>query len=179
MIEVIDDFLPLYNFNQLQSTLLGSYFDWYFNSTTLAEEHLNKNKIRYRGHHFTHRFYKTRFIDPFMGEEKSSQYFSLLEVIISKLKLKRLVHIKANLGPRTLFHRKEGYHIDIDPPLPGVHKTAILYMNTCNGWTEFEKGGKVKSVENRIVIFDSNLKHQGVTCTNEQRRVLINFNYEV
>ena len=52
-------------------------------------------------------------------------------------------------------------------------------MNTCNGWTEFEKGGKVKSVENRIVIFDSNLKHQGVTCTNEQRRVLINFNYEV
>ena len=52
-------------------------------------------------------------------------------------------------------------------------------MNTNNGWTEFKKRGRVKSVANRAVIFDSNLEHRGVTCTDANRRVLINFNYEV
>ena len=28
-------------------------------------------------------------------------------------------------------------------------------------------------------IFDSNLEHQGVTCTDELQRVVLNFNYEV
>ena len=59
MYKIVDNFLDKETFNKLQDFVLGPNFDWYFNSTTLAEEHLNKNKIRYRGHHFTHRFYKT------------------------------------------------------------------------------------------------------------------------
>ena len=39
-------------------------------------------------------------------------------------------------------------------------------------------GDKVECVENRMVIFDSNLKHEGVSCTDQQRKVVINFNYE-
>jgi len=55
--------------------------------------------------------------------------------------------------------------------------TAIFYINTNNGWTNFKNGDKVESVENRLVIFDSNLEHEGVTCTDEIRRLVINFNY--
>ena len=83
--------------------------------------------------------------------------------------------IKANLAPRTVFHKESAWHIDSFP----CSTTAILYMNTNNGWTEFKKRGRVKSVANRAVIFDSNLEHRGVTCTDANRRVLINFNYEV
>ena len=56
--------------------------------------------------------------------------------------------------------------------------TSIFYLNTNNGWTQFKKGGKVKCVENRLVTFDSNLEHAGVTCTDQKRKVVINFNYE-
>ena len=42
----------------------------------------------------------------------------------------------------------------------------------------FKKGGKVKCIENRLVTFDSNLEHAGVTCTDKKRKVVINFNYE-
>jgi hypothetical protein len=28
-----------------------------------------------------------------------------------------------------------------------------------------------------MVIFDSNIKHAGITCTDEKRRVVVNFNY--
>ena len=47
------------------------------------------------------------------------------------------------------------------------------------GWTQFKKGGKVKSVANRMVIFDNNLLHAGVTCTDEKCRVVMNFNYDL
>ena len=56
-------------------------------------------------------------------------------------------------------------------------KTSTYYINTNNGWTEFEDGGKVESVANRMLVFDSNLVHGGVSCTDEKTRILINFNY--
>ena len=31
--------------------------------------------------------------------------------------------------------------------------------------------------ENRIVIFDNNLKHTGTTCTDTNRRVVMNINF--
>jgi len=52
-------------------------------------------------------------------------------------------------------------------------------LNTCNGWTKFKKGGKVDCVANRVVIFNSNLEHAGITCTDQKRKVVINFNYYV
>ena len=73
-----------------------------------------------------------------------------------------------------MFHDKGGYHIDGYD----CSHTSIYYVNTNNGYTKFKKGGKVKSVENRMVIFDSDDWHQGFTCTDQQRRVLINFNFD-
>ena len=43
---------------------------------------------------------------------------------------------------------------------------------------KFKNGDKVESVANRVVIFDSKLQHQAVSCTDEKVRVVINFNYE-
>ena len=55
--------------------------------------------------------------------------------------------------------------------------TSIFYVNTNNGYTKFEDGTKVESVANRMVIFPSNMKHIGTSCTDEKTRVVINFNY--
>ena len=80
--------------------------------------------------------------------------------------------IKANMGPRTHEIRRNKFHIDF----PNII-TAVYYINTNNGWTEFKNGDKVESVANRIIIFDSDTIHTGTTCTDEKVRVLINFNY--
>ena len=50
-------------------------------------------------------------------------------------------------------------------------------MNTNNGYTEFEGGQKVESVANRLVTFPSKIEHCGVSQTDEQTRILINFGY--
>ena len=55
--------------------------------------------------------------------------------------------------------------------------TSIYYVNTNNGYTKFETGEIVESVENRMVTFPSNIRHTGSSCSDEKIRVVINFNY--
>ena len=56
-------------------------------------------------------------------------------------------------------------------------KTSVFYLNTNNGGTKFKRGKFVRSVGNRMITFDSNYDHTGVTCTDQNNRVVVNFNY--
>ena len=162
--KVIDDFLPSYSHKQLQNVLLKYGFNWYFNDFKVTEGDGD--------YQFTHDFFNVRL------NGIISDNYPLCNILLSKLKIQKLDRIKANLTPRTFFHRRSKYHIDLNQNDPHQHTTtAIYYVNTNNGWTRFKKGGRVKSVANRIVIFDSKLEHSGVTCTDENKRVVMNFNY--
>jgi len=56
--------------------------------------------------------------------------------------------------------------------------TAVYYLNDNNGYTLFEKNNKkVMSKENRIVIFDAQMRHTGTNTTNQKKRVVLNLNY--
>ena len=50
-------------------------------------------------------------------------------------------------------------------------------MNTNNGGTKFEDCTFVNSVSNRMVTFDCSLKHAPVSCTDVDRRIVVNINY--
>ena len=165
--EVYDDFLPEHQFKNFDAQVLSNnYFPWYYNNGVV-----NAND---GGHQFTHTVFSLH-----KGGTLSA-LFPFFKPALEKLKVKNLVRIKLNLNPRTFFHRGAGWHVDYSPNDPFPHtKTAVFYLNTNNGWTSFKKGGRVKSKSNRIVIFDSSLKHQGVTCTDNNRRVIVNFNYDI
>ena len=157
--KVIDNFLSEYDFKQIQSVLMGPWFQWYYNDFIVK-----------KGDPFFQ--FKHTFYNPSLGSP--SEHLSLFDICQTKLGVKVLHRIKANLNPKTLFHRGGGYHYDFKDMT-----TAILYINTNNGYTKIKGYGKVKSVANRMVIFDSNLEHQVVSCTDEKRRVVVNFNYEI
>ena len=53
------------------------------------------------------------------------------------------------------------------------------YVNSNNGYTLFEDGTRVESVANRYLRLSGDLRHTGTSCSDEDRRVLINFNYYV
>ena len=84
---------------------------------------------------------------------------------------------KANLNYRTSDNHVGGFHTDFQDEQKNGVTTSILYINTNNGGTQFEDGTRVKSVANRMVTFDCSIKHASVSCTNQDRRILINFNY--
>ena len=157
-VEVIDNFLSPYYFNTLQSEVMGENFTWFYNSYTTDPGDGNNQ--------FTSAFYMN---------ELPYKHFPLIEPCLVKLNIvsQQLARIKANMKMQTVFHRGCGYHSDY----PDMN-TAIFYINTNKGYTKFKKGGKVKSIANRMVIFDSNLEHQGFTCTNEKRRIVLNFNWK-
>ena len=54
---------------------------------------------------------------------------------------------------------------------------ALLMLNTCDGYTGFEDGTNIDTVENRMVFFDSTEKHHSTNCTNQQFRLTMNINY--
>ena len=164
--EVIDNFLPSYQFKQISNVILSYSFPWYWNDGVISGDGDVNNPMSYQ---FTHRIF-----DLHEGGILSD-YYSLCDIIQQKLGVRKLSRIKMNLLPQTFFHRKGGMHTDLWG-LTSIQKTAIFYVNTNNGWTEFKKGGRVKSVANRMVIFDSNMVHAGITCTKD-RRVVANFNF--
>lgn len=93
--------------------------------------------------------------------------------MLKKLEVKSLIKAKANLNPYSPKLYKGYFHSDT------VHDnlTAVYYLNENNGYTFLKNNKKVKSKENRIVIFDAQMKHAGTNTTNEKKRVVLNLNY--
>ena len=153
--KVIDDFLP--NFKALKTLVMGHHFPWNYNDSILPPDHAGYKPL-------------PQFIHYFLYENgEPGPYYSHIRDCLNYFE-GRPLRVKANL---TMHNGDGGYHIDI----PNC-TTAILYMNTCEGYTKFKDGSIIDSIENRMVIFDSNLEHSGFTNTDGKRRVVINFNYE-
>ena len=156
-IEVIDNFLKTDEFNNLKNLFLSDSFDWYFNVGINTEK--EKNKFQ-----FTHLFFDNTTV--------YSRYLSLLKPILNKLNCKSLIRAKINLTTKTDKSIIHGYHNDYDN-----NKTAIMYFNTTNGKTYFKDYDPVDCIENRLIKFDSNLKHSSSSCTDKLNRVVLNINY--
>ena len=157
--EIIDNFLPYEEFEVLQQIILSTYFPWNY----IGKQSYVETDDSFQ---FQHTFYRE-------GESPVFYYKRKIEPLLEKLG-GTLIRAKAVLTLKTENPRNSGFHIDY----PNM-TTATYYLNTNNGYTDLKTGEKVESVENRMLIFDSNMEHQGVTCTDEKRRVLINFNYNL
>ena len=176
--KVIDNFLEEKNFKDVLEHITSTNFPWYY-----ADSIVKKSKSILSGYQkqpedvefdpvydfqFCHMLYRDY-------EFKSQAARVILKPFFKKLDVKASMRVKVNCGPNTPHHIKSGFHRDsmIEPP----HLTALYYLNTNNGWTEFKDGRIVESVANRMLIFPSNLYHTGVSCTDEKVRLVINFNF--
>ena len=161
MINIIDNFLPKKEFDDLKNTMESAYFPWYFNPFITDASELSDIDL----YQFTHRLFVGR-------EGPSSEGYQILEPIIQKLNVKAICRIKANLLVKTEKIREHAFHTDFFN-----NRTAIYYINTNNGYTKFADGKKIESIANRLIEFDSNMSHAGSTCTDQKCRIVININY--
>lgn len=155
--KIIDNFLDKQTFLNIKNILMSNSFPYFYNSTVSYE---NTND----GIYFTHKFY-----DNF----NKSGYCDLINPIINKLKIKSLIKIKANFYPPTEKIIEHGVHKDYI----FKHLGFLYYVNTNDGFTRLSKNIKIKSIENRGLIFQSYLDHNSTTTTNREGRFNINFNY--
>ena len=165
---VNDNFLSQQDFETIRDTITAGEFQWSFS------QYVDSPNEESTPGQFVHTVYS--------GCVPCSQFYnSLVPIIEHKLGISALYRIKLNLQPRLPEPFKYSFHSDLshdfEEDVASHWTTAILYINTNNGFTEFEDGVKVESVANRLVMFPSNFKHRGITQTDEQTRIMINFNF--
>jgi len=162
-VEIIKNFLDKDFFQQLKKLIIESEFSWFKRETMVTG---TKNNLGF----FTHSFYNNNRIN-------CDTYYKYIIPILNKLNSKAVIEVRANLTPSVFYKEKKcDFHTDNS----FNSNTAILYLNTCDGGTEFKIDNEIKfikSEENKIVIFSSDIKHRGTTSKNADFRYLINFNY--
>ena len=171
--EVIDNFLPQKEFQEIQTPILdtcsspGKLFSlranlaWVYNHTIVSEDETKNWKYFYMMHPI------------FSNEMILSSFYEKIKPVLQKLDAKALIRIKANLFPNSEKIHEHDEHIDYS----FSHKAAILYINTCDGYTKLEDGTKIDSVANRVLLFDASKSHCSTTTSNATARFNININY--
>ena len=155
--KVYDNFLPTIIAQKLLDIVLSEEFPWYYNHCILTDDIQS-------GYQFTHTI--TR------NGEVNSRWSQLIDPFVSRLGNPLVDRAKFNLNHPESEHRRSGFHID------SINQTtAVYYMNTTNGGTEFEDGTFISGIGNRIAIFDSNIRHSGVSHTGNCSRIVLNLNY--
>ena len=171
--KVIDNFLEENDFIKIQNKFLSETCKWEWSNVV-------ENDNSFYNFQFVHGVYLPTVLLK-KGYDPADIFRKItipempdIKPLLESLKTSAIIKIKVNLTTKTPTIIEHGFHIDHFFPKA---KTAILYLNTCDGYTLFSNGDKVESVKNRIVIFDSNIPHTGTTVTNQQRRVVLNINY--
>tara|TARA_R110002126_G_scaffold261722_1_gene404599 strand:- start:70 stop:576 length:507 start_codon:yes stop_codon:yes gene_type:complete len=161
--KVIDNFLPVLEFDVLQDSILNpkNDFNWYFmNHISIAEE--LKDEF-----FFAHMIFSNSEIIT------ANTTWSLMQVLFEKLKIKALIRAKINCYTRTEKILEHSLHKD----LPFKHKGCVFYLNTNDGYTLLEDGTKIKSIANRVLLFNPNDLHASTSTSDTNRRVTININW--
>ena len=165
-LKIFDNFLEKKDFEFVQHHMMSSQFPWHKGVVTNEERDIplcdELDNIQ-----FCNWIYKMN--------EPGGPEIKIVSSIINHpiLAMTSLVRVKANMNIRTSEIIEHGWHRD------GYFScnAAIYYVNTNDGYTKFEDGTKVESVENRLITFNTQDTHTGTTCTNERVRCVLNFNY--
>jgi hypothetical protein len=156
--KIIDDFLNKDEFKNLQEIIMSPDFPWFFQNHQVTDDDPFFSHIIFSKNKINSVFYKLFY-----------------NTFLNKLNCKALDEIRLNLLINRKEHLFSNWHID----RPYKCHTALFYINTNNGYTLLDEKEKIKieSIENRMLIFNSQIKHVAVSQVDVIRRIVINFNY--
>jgi len=194
---VIDDALPEFIFNKIQSSINDRMnMPWfYLEGTAYGDKDLINNYL-----------YQGSFMHLFMAEYNyNSQLAPILEASLAfmaervDVNLKRVFRIRAGLIPAVKKYLIHDPHVDGNK----TAYTGLLYINDSDGDTylyneildknyngapeeyyvkvlnkKVTLRQKIKPKANRFVCFDSRIYHSSSTPVLTQNRIVINFNFD-
>ena len=175
MIDIKDNFLESQQFFELQKSLTGESFPWYWQPNVaydiVPDDQLECDKLD--NWQFSHMLY-------WLDSPQSSWYQKARILLdIMQPNIKSLMRVKLNCNPVTKEHIEHGYHTDMNDKVQQSFDstTSIFYLNTNNGSTKFRDGTVVDCVANRLITFPNSMEHTGVTCTDQKYKITLNINY--
>ena len=189
--EIIRDFLPRADFETFaQSAMTFPHFqavpatasnDEDDGSVSTFGENLKTENIRLEEAMFQAVCY---FRNQYYATDFYVINYKFIEMFTKLLNVKKWWIIRINVTMSSAEPYIGSFHNDyneFDQPYQYKNgKTAIYYLNTNNGGTQFnDKNGLfVQSKANTLVKFPTSTSHAGVWCTDAKLRFVINMNYE-
>jgi len=158
-VKIKDDFLTIEEFDKLESIINSPHFPWFFQTNQTFDD----------DPFFCHIMY--------CHDITQSQFYPQVSEIFKKhFNWTSMYRLNVNLCPK--IGSTSNFHTDVnDEHNEAVMTTSIFYLNTNNGYTEFEDGNRVDSIQNRLVTFPANTRHRAVGQTDKDKRIVLNFNY--
>ena len=174
---VFDDFLSAKDFKIVTDPFLYGDINWR-RSLPLTEEQVGDiegNEIlcdwKYN-HQFVHYLLLRHQMSERFGNTMSP-FVQRLHDMDYMLNPYSLIRAKVNLHTCTETVHEHAYHVDYMWP----HWSGVFNMNTNDGYTGIKNGPKIESIANRLIIIPDKTVHTGTSCTNQQARIVLNFNW--
>ena len=173
-ITVIDNFLDKDDFIELKEIFVHENTTWQITPGISSNDMTNAIRNPLDNYMFNHLVFKDmrifsdsfekvyQIMDPIMGEQFGMDY-------------RTMTRIKVNMYTRTHEVQEHPWHVDHNK-CEGL-KGLLLSFNTNDGYTGFDDGTQVDSVENRAIIFDATQRHHSTSCSNAPYRMNMNINY--
>ncbi len=171
--EVIDNFLPLYDWDKFNLSLSSDKFPWYKTPAKIPQNPIQEKEY----HAFTHNMIM-------QGKYRFEADIDYVDVLMKRLKEIKgiqvkgfeVIRAKANMFIQTEENLGLGLHYDIMDN--DDYETLLFFVNENNGGVEFEDKTFIRQKENRAVIIYGRLKHQTITQTDARERYNVNINYK-
>ena len=173
-IKIVDQYIHPRDHEELQRVMSDKAFPW-----TIAQRNgemdingYGNNPLNSQMNHWFADFRIAQF----------SPFFKYVLPIVNQSKVIAISRIQATLEFCNENHVESDFHYDLSmvhgiKEIPEPHVTNIVYyVNSNNGYTEFENGQKVESKANRAVIFPNTISYRGVSQTDTYYRAVINLN---
>ena len=175
MIKLIKNFISKEKADIIEKDLLGHYFNWYWNDSTVGKDKRNnfKTKNTIETGQFCHRLLDTD------TNTKSSLYEGFKKVF-NVVNYENVMRVKCNLTLNKTDYKKTSHQtIHRDTELKDS-KSLIYYVNDSDGDTilfdvNLKEIKRVKPKKNTALLFDSNLLHCGCNPIKSPTRAVINF----
>lgn len=174
---VHENFLDTEFFENIKNTITDLNFPWRrrdsMTSGILSSDPIVKNAFSSINDVNDSLFFFYSFYNKM--EILSDLYKPYIIPILEKLEAEAPIQVRANMSISELYKHCH-WHCDYDFKC----KTAILYLNDCDGGTELNINDEIifiKADANKMLIFDSDILHRGTTSREQPVRYIINFNY--
>lgn len=158
--KIEDNFMDRILFSSVKDTLTGDTFFWFYNDF-----------INYRpcdGYKFTNEIIK----DSNLTNYYFLNYLNMIKPALEKIPHKKLHSVRFNLFLKTI--KPEKHTINNHKKNT---KVSILFANNTDGGIEIDNAF-IKSTENQLISFDSNVEYKVVTPTDLKIFTYAIINYE-
>ena len=158
--KIEDNFIDPILFSSIRDTLTGNTFFWFYNDFV--------NYGPCDGYKFTNEIVK----DSNLTNYYFLNYLNMMKPVLEKISHKKLHSVRFNLFVKTL--KPEKYIINNHKKNT---KVSILFANNTDGGIEIDNAF-IKSTENQLISFDSNVEYKVVTPTDLKIFTYAIINYE-